>query len=66
MSERMVSELAERLRHHLDQLCDKKNCVTPDHQATRDALIRADMWLRERIAAQAFPEPVAYFGSRGG
>lgn len=48
MSEReLVRDLADRLRHHLNQLCDNKVCVTPDHDRTRDLLACTDQWLEE-------------------
>lgn len=47
MSDRLINDLAERLRHHLRQLCDERACVTPDHETTRELLMRAEMWLAQ-------------------
>ncbi len=48
MSAILVRELADRLELHLDQLCDRTACQTPEHVETRRLIERARVWLLMR------------------
>lgn len=37
----LTDELADRLEYHLNQLCDEKACVTPEHAYARKLIEQA-------------------------
>jgi hypothetical protein len=41
----LTAQLADRLEMHLDQLCDRNACQTPEHDQTRALIARARQYV---------------------